>query len=144
MDEGDEAALGTQPRLFVDQTGPLRTHLLERGVYVLDLDGDMMYTAAAFFQEFADRGIFGRRFEQFYAALAQRQHRDSDLLVLDYLRVYVLEAHRADPELQGLIDTFRSYTQMAYLHFCNSCSTAEYGSVRLSPTSRASSSSISL
>src|ERR1043166_4842053 len=106
MNEGDETALGTDPRCLVDQTHALCLKFCQRSLNIIDLNRDVMYSAAAFFEELADRRVVARRFEQLHAALAQRQHRNADLLVLNGLGMDIFEPESVAPEFERFVDAF--------------------------------------
>src|SRR6476620_5406040 len=104
----------------------------------------MVNTAAAFFKKRADRRIFAGRLKKLEPALANRQHRHADLLVLDCLCMDVFEAQSVFPKLQRFVNAPGGDAEVIDLHFSSSFSTAEYGSLFFSAISAARRSSFSL
>ncbi len=116
MDKCDEAAFGPDPRLFVNKLHSLSLEPSERLSNVLDLNGDVMNAPAAFLKKLRDRRIVRRRFEQFDAAFADREHRHADLLIFDDLSMHILEPESVFPEFQRVLDAVCRNSQVIDLH----------------------------
>ncbi len=116
MDKGDKAGLGPDTGFFVDKAGALRPQTVERGLDIIYLHRDVVDAGPAFFEEFRDRRIFARGFEQLNAAFANGKHCDADLLFLDGLRVNILEPQGVDPKPKGVVNTPCRDAEVVYLH----------------------------
>src|SRR6266702_1592642 len=68
---------------------------------VVEMDREMMQSFSAFFYIAANGGVRGRRFQQFKARLAKRQHGGLDLLMFDGLLVADQDAERRVEATRG-------------------------------------------
>jgi len=91
MDKRDETALSADTRVLVNEANAVIFEPLQRRLDITGLDGYVMDAAASFLKEFADRRVVTGRLEQLNATLANGQHGNADLLVLDDLGVDVFQ-----------------------------------------------------
>lgn len=106
MDKGNKASFRPDTRLFVNKLHALCLKPSERRPDIFNLYGYVMNAAAAFFKKLRYRRIFGGRLEQFNAGLADRQHRNPHLLILDDLGMNILKPEGVLPKLESFINAF--------------------------------------
>src|SRR5688572_3168316 len=104
MDEGHQRALGTRPRLIVDQPHPASLQLRERRPDVVDAERHMMEAWAALLDKPGDRRIAGGRLEQFQGSRADRNEVRANPLRHHLFGGFDLQTQRIAIERQRLRD----------------------------------------
>jgi hypothetical protein len=98
VQEGDGAAVGAVPRLFVDETD---TVCFEPGEFSLDISdpvGGVMQLRWGVAAEVRDRRVFFERAQQFDDRIAAAQANHFDALIGDDLPIHFAEAERSGVE----------------------------------------------
>src|SRR5262249_40409531 len=93
-------------RRFINQTNAGSLQTLERLFDVVDSHSNMMNTFPTLIHKFFDGGFGPRWLEQFDAAFANLQHRNTDPLIIDFIVARELQAHSLFVYLQGRSNRF--------------------------------------
>lgn len=112
MNERDQRAARAGSRMLINQPHALSFQLSEFRVDVVDLDAQVMNSGAAFGDELSDRGLVSGRFEQFDAAFADGQHRDSHALIFDDFDFRQFQSERVTPETERIVNRTDRHTEM--------------------------------
>lgn len=87
MDKGDSGATPTRPRLFVNESCPLRLQMLESRIDVGNGEGYMVHPFASGCDEASHRCLRPQRLEELDERPTDRDHRFLDALLVDYLAI---------------------------------------------------------
>jgi len=117
MDERDQRAARAGSRLFIYQPHIAGFQFGEFRVDVVDLDAQVMNSGAAFGDELSDRSLVSGRFQQFDAAFADGQHRDSHALIFNNFDIGQFQSERVAPETERLVNRTDRDTEMLNFGF---------------------------
>src|SRR5215469_11211437 len=117
MNKCDSRIMRAAPRGGIDQPHPRRLEALESLLDVVDMHRDMMNAFAAFHHEFFNGRILPCRLEKFDPALADREHRDPNALIIDFIIAGDVQADGVLIDLDGLRQGFHCDSDVIDSHF---------------------------
>src|SRR5579862_2860432 len=115
MDEGNEMASRTNPRLLIDQMITLCFHSRKFCTNIVHLKRQMMHTFSAFVDKFLHRRISRGRLRKFQRKIARLHKCQLYLLLIDLFGSLELRVQEGFEELSGRCKIFDSDANMRQL-----------------------------
>jgi hypothetical protein len=112
MNKCDETTARTHSWRFVDEPCSFVLQFSERGVYVRNLDCDMVHSRSAFSQKLSHSRVRAQRFKQLDVSVAHSEHANFDALFRDFFGRVDLQPQRIAPHGQTIFDAVSGYSDV--------------------------------